>query len=926
MRSSAKFMSWLAGCFIVVLTVSGNGNLPALATDSAEWGDGDTDTELFDDEYAEGDDFDDNADDSGVIVLEAPETGSDGFESSEASEATDGGGTESSLETSGVEGEDTLPGDDALLSDLMTNGAEPADSPVDDGDDFVSAGTQERAEKLIAPEMSTRIVGGSDATPIFEAALIFTFATDNFQGQFCGGTIINVRWILTAAHCVDGGFSLDPTDLVVQVGDATLSQTGPVRGIGVRQIVVHPGWNRSAWERGNWENDIALLELEAPVPLGPQAQIAALPTGLTPAGTPTRVSGWGALQFNVNSFPLTLQSAQVEVVSDSDCQALYGNSINADLMLCAGVPLDYFQADSCQGDSGGPLAVNTGSGWEVIGVTSFGIGCASGYPGVYAEVRAFTSWIQQTVAGSFPLTTPPSLSGEAVLGELLDLKPGSWSTNPAPAFDYSWFRCSNPVPRAPVSLPAGCERVFGFTGLSFYLLQDEDVGSYILGGVAATSAGTRAFAYTAASSQVVEVGVFRSTPRPKITGLAAEGQRLRVSVGKWDPKPSWVEYQWLRNGREIPGAFGRSYRLTRDDLGKRISVRVTAQKFRFEAKSRTSVRTDRVGKRFSTRSARITGTAEFGTTLRANPGTWGTSKVKFKYQWLRDGKPIKKATKATYKLRGADVGKRIQVQITGSKKGFATETRASSQTREVRALRFNKVSKPKPTGTVQIGKSLRVKPGDWGTTKIRYSYQWLRNGKPISGATKARYKLKRADAGKRISVRITGTKSGYRTQRVTSTVRNEWRTVTRTTTVRADQIFPVDKCRSVGTSENSCRAGGKRAGRGGVRLASPGGDQLMAIAGSVKLDGAPQRYRLTFNRVTKKRGSAFTISTTTSQPQRQSRWREMGTVGTKRLNKGTYRTKWSTRTDGNRIRFVVSSTDRDSLYLRSVTIQYRTIL
>ncbi len=770
-----KLMSWLAGFFVVLLALTGNGYVPALASESPEWVE-------ENDGWVESDwDYD-------------------------------------GVDTDFFEEEFFIEEDDALIDEASEIGdgtRQDVDEAAEvDGEKQPVAAAPVATTKFPESDVSGKIVGGVEVSPIFEAALIRTDASNNFQGQFCGGTIIDVRWILTAAHCVDSGTPSRPSGLVIQVGNATLSEVGPVQGLAVEKIIVHPGWNPTTWE-----NDIALVQLVRPITLGPEAQIANLPAGVTPAGTQARVSGWGALRSGVNLFPLTLQAAVVEVVADRDCRGSF-TFFDDNVMLCAGVPPFFFQADSCQGDSGGPLAINTGSGWEVIGVTSFGRGCASGTPGVYAEVRAFTGWISEAAGAA---------------------------------------------------------------------------------------------------------GIFSKAPRPKISGVAAQGERLVAKAGKWTPKPDAISYQWLRNGKPISGATKRAYRLKSADRGKRISVQVTMSRGNFLEQSRTSARTERVGIRFPSRSAQIAGTAQFGSTLRAEPGRWGTPNVRFRYQWLRDGEPISKATKSTYKLRTSDIGKRITVRVTGSKAGFATEARSSSATRKVQSARFTTDAQPQPTGTVQIGNRLRVKPGNWGTTKVRYSYQWLRNGKPIDGATKASYKLKRDDAGKRISVRITGKKSGYKTERVTSTVRRDWKTVTRTTTIAADQIFPVDTCRNVGTSENSCRAGGKRAGSGGVRLASAGGDQLMAVAGSVKLEGAPQRYRMTFNRVTKKRGSVFTVSTTSSKPQRQSRWREIGTVGTKSLKKSNYRTGWSTRVDGSRVRFVVSSTDPDSLYFRSITIEYDTI-
>ena len=77
-------------------------------------------------------------------------------------------------------------------------------------------------------------------------------------------------------------------------------------------------------------------------------------------------------------------------------------------------------------------------------------------------------------------------------------------------------------------------------------------------------------------------------------------------------------------------------------------------------------------------------------------------------------------------------------------------------------------AKPTISGTAKVGKKLTAKPGTWKPSGVKRSYRWLRNGKSISGATKSTYTLKKADVGKKISVKVTGKKSGYTTKTVSS--------------------------------------------------------------------------------------------------------------------------------------------------------------
>ncbi|MDF1489553.1 CAP domain-containing protein [Tessaracoccus caeni] len=78
-----------------------------------------------------------------------------------------------------------------------------------------------------------------------------------------------------------------------------------------------------------------------------------------------------------------------------------------------------------------------------------------------------------------------------------------------------------------------------------------------------------------------------------------------------------------------------------------------------------------------------------------------------------------------------------------------------------------KTATPKISGTAKVGKTLTIKRGTW-TSGTKFSYQWYRDGKKIKGATKSSYKLTKSDAGKKITVKVKGTKSGYKSVTKTS--------------------------------------------------------------------------------------------------------------------------------------------------------------
>ena len=160
---------------------------------------------------------------------------------------------------------------------------------------------------------------------------------------------------------------------------------------------------------------------------------------------------------------------------------------------------------------------------------------------------------------------------------------------------------------------------------------------------------------------------------------------------------------------------------------------------------------------------KIRGSVKVGKKLTADAGAWGPGDVALSYQWYRSGAKIAKATKATYKLVAADRGKKITVKVTGTKSGYTTVSRTSVASGKVAAGTLTSV-KPKVTGAVKVGKKLTAKPGTWKPSGVKLSYQWLRSGKAIKGATKSVYKLAKGDKGKKITVKVTGKKAGYTTK------------------------------------------------------------------------------------------------------------------------------------------------------------------
>lgn len=169
---------------------------------------------------------------------------------------------------------------------------------------------------------------------------------------------------------------------------------------------------------------------------------------------------------------------------------------------------------------------------------------------------------------------------------------------------------------------------------------------------------------------------------------------------------------------------------------------------------------------FTPKTPKIAGAAKVGGTLTASPGDWGQN-VTLKLQWQRDGKKISGATRSQYTLTAKDRGKRITVKATGSKPGFATTSKTSAKTGKIGYGTLTPAT-PQLSGAAKVGKKLKAVAGGWKPSGVKLKYQWLANGKKLKKATKTTLTLTKSLKGKTITVKVTGSKSGYKTVSKTS--------------------------------------------------------------------------------------------------------------------------------------------------------------
>ncbi|MFF4543935.1 S1 family peptidase [Streptomyces sp. NPDC001435] len=224
------------------------------------------------------------------------------------------------------------------------------------------------------------IVGGTTTTT---TAYPFVMQiTDASGNQFCGGTLVAAKKVITAAHCMVG----ESAGNVRVVGGRTYLNGTNGTVSKVSKIWVNPDYTDAT--NGD---DVAVLTLSTSMPYTTASYVSSSQTGVYAAGTTARILGWGTTSESGSSSN-QLRTATVPIAADSSCRSSYGSDFVQTDMVCAGYSSG--GVDTCQGDSGGPLLI----GGVLAGITSWGEGCAeAGYPGVYTRLTTFSNLVTTQV-------------------------------------------------------------------------------------------------------------------------------------------------------------------------------------------------------------------------------------------------------------------------------------------------------------------------------------------------------------------------------------------------------------------------------------------------------------------------------------------------------------------------------------------------
>lgn len=244
------------------------------------------------------------------------------------------------------------------------------------------------------PEVTAQVIGGTPLTRLRwpgMVALVNTAESENNLAQFCAGTLVGPRTVLTAAHCVNGQA---PAKVAVLVGTHDLSTGG--RRIASASFTLHPDFNATTLD-----SDVAVIQLaQAVTDIQPVKFIDSLKKETThaPAGSSVLVAGWGLTERGWTDQAV---QARLKVVDHASCASFYAakDAPLTDNMLCANWPKHGHAI--CGGDSGGPLwALDANGRFKLqVGVVSWTDDrCANpGSPDGFARLATLGAWVRQQI-------------------------------------------------------------------------------------------------------------------------------------------------------------------------------------------------------------------------------------------------------------------------------------------------------------------------------------------------------------------------------------------------------------------------------------------------------------------------------------------------------------------------------------------------
>jgi hypothetical protein len=375
---------------------------------------------------------------------------------------------------------------------------------------------------------------------------------------------------------------------------------------------------------------------------------------------------------------------------------------------------------------------------------------------------------------SLEALTPPSLPTVGAVGTPLELTLPTWSAGGLVTNTVAWFNSAGPIAGAtgtsytPTAGDAGGVVMAVVTGHLLNLVPVPVPTNAVP--IAATDPGSPGDPTDPGDPGDPGDELLTLLSGLRLPATAEVGQLITLTDPVWSLPGVTTTHQWLRDGVPIPGADNPFYVPGFEDAGHDVSARVTGALLGIPGSTviTAALRIPLVTGTQVSPSGDVTvaGAKKIGTLLSLTGPTWDPADATSNYQWLRDEAPIAAATQATYRLAPPDLGHAISVKVTGHRDGFVDNTITSDPVTPVLGDAIQFLTKPRVSGTPRVVKLLTADPGVWGGgtddgAAPVFGYQWQRDGMAIAGAVAQTYQVQRADAGRRLTVKVTATRPAY---------------------------------------------------------------------------------------------------------------------------------------------------------------------
>lgn len=253
-----------------------------------------------------------------------------------------------------------------------------------------------------------RIINGQEAH-VHSWPWLVNFIDKGDSLQYCTGSIIDRYWILSAAHCFIFSESsklvtLPVSSYVYRVADHEYNVTDVHEySVEASELFIHPRY-KLADDKQPGDYDISLIKLKSPLNFTNHVSPICLPDKNTnfSAGYGCYLAGWGNTITKPGYYRSpVLKETKLNLVSLEECNSKQSyNGIIPNQFLCAGFRQG--GTDGCHGDSGAPLQCARNGTWTVVGIMSWGVGCAQpNHYGVYTNVKRLLPFVDSVLKGKF---------------------------------------------------------------------------------------------------------------------------------------------------------------------------------------------------------------------------------------------------------------------------------------------------------------------------------------------------------------------------------------------------------------------------------------------------------------------------------------------------------------------------------------------